>query len=270
MTVLDLRKKAKQHNLKLTRNGKYKTMNELNNEINGGSIKSNYVRNIIYKDGFDPSKIINPSNDILKRKETMKKNTKNNTLIELLDIFKSHYEKFKNIENPQTQDFNNFLKTFGIIDFVKQNKNVFTDNYDTHFKQQIDKINITYIEQDKLRIKQLLNEMYSNNNNISKIKKIIKIMKIIISNSNDAVFDYYKNYDNELKKNKQLTINNDKDFDKKTTFIKKILDEIYNEKGINSKRLSLLTKKLKTILNSGNEILYNFYTDLNKNYINKN
>ena len=270
MTALELRKIAKQHKLKLTTNGKYKTMNELKNEINGGSMKSNYIRNIIYKDGFDPSKIINPSNDILKRKETMKKNTKNNTLTELLDIFKSYYEKFKNIDKPQTKDFNNFLKTFGLLNFVEENKNIFTDNYDTHFKQQIDEINIKYIETDKIRIKQLLHEMYLNNNNISKIKKIIKIMKIIISNSNDAVFDYYKNYDNELKKNKQLTINNDKDFDKKTTFIKKILDEIYNEKGINSKRLSLLSKKLKTILNSGDEILYNFYKDLNKNYINKN
>jgi len=233
-------------------------------------MKSNYIKNIIYSKDFDPLKVKNPSKDILKRKETMKKNTKNNTLIELLDIFKSHYEKFKNIDKPQTKDFNNFLKTFGLLNFVEENKNIFTDNYDTHFKQQIDEINIKYIETDKIRIKQLLHEMYLNNNNISKIKKIIKIMKIIISNSNDAVFDYYKNYDNELKKNKQLTINNDKDFDKKTTFIKKILDEIYNEKGINSKRLSLLTKKLKTILNSGDEILYNFYKDLNKNYINKN
>jgi len=47
-------------------------------------------------------------------------------------------------------------------------------------------------------------------------------------------------------------------------------DELYDKKGIDSKRFSLLTKKLKTILNSGDEILYNFYKELNKNYINKN
>ena len=152
MTVLDLRKKAKQHNLKLTRNGKYKTMtelkneiNEFKNEINGGSMKSNYIKNIIYSKDFDPLKIKNPSKDILN------KVNKQNPQIQFL----------KTLQTTIVKD-NNELKTLKKYKDKKEVRSKLIDNlllYRNKFKQlqkYFDINNNTILQKDANKIKKFL------------------------------------------------------------------------------------------------------------------
>ena len=96
MTVSnDLRKTAKSLNIKITQDGKYKTIKQLKTEIdkltlNGGSVKSNFIKNIIYKKEFDPSMVNNPSKDILKMKQ------KPNSSIQFLKQLQTIIEKDNN------------------------------------------------------------------------------------------------------------------------------------------------------------------------------
>ena len=148
MTALELRKIAKQHKLKLTTNGKYKTMNELNNEINeinGGSMKSNYIKNIIYSKDFDPLKVKNPSKDILNKVNNQ------NPQIQFL----------KTLQTTIVKD-NNELKTLKKYKDKKEVRSKLIDNlllYRNKFKQlqkYFDINNNTILQKDANKIKKFL------------------------------------------------------------------------------------------------------------------
>ena len=115
------------------------------NNINGGSMKSNFIKNIIYSKDFDPLKVKNPSKDILN------KVNKQNPQIQFL----------KTLQTTIVKD-NNELKTLKKYKDKKEVRSKLIDNlllYRNKFKQlqkYFDINNNTILQKDANKIKKFL------------------------------------------------------------------------------------------------------------------
>ena len=127
--------------------------------INGGSVKSNYIKNIIYKKEFDPSKVKNPSKSINKTIKTTNQQFKHNTMINNL----------KTLQTTLIND-NNKLKT------LKKYK----DKNELRYKL----VNNLTLYRDQFN--QLIKYYIKNNN--SMLKKDAEILKKFITDKTNVDF----------------------------------------------------------------------------------
>ena len=115
-------------------------------DINGGSVKSNYVKNLIYKDGFNPSKVKNPSKSIknMNKQNTMQYLNTIQFLKTLQSTVVKDKTKFKTLTTKKNK--NNLMKN--IIDNLilydkkfEELKKYYNINNNTLLKKDVNELN---------------------------------------------------------------------------------------------------------------------------------
>ena len=115
-------------------------------DINGGSVKSNYIKNLIYKDGFNPSKVKNPSKYIknINKQNTMQYLNTIQFLKTLQSTVVKDKTKFKTLTTKKNK--NNLMKN--IIDNLilydkkfEELKKYYNMNNNTLLKKDVNELN---------------------------------------------------------------------------------------------------------------------------------
>lgn len=235
--------------------------------IEGGSLKSQFISNIIYSDKFNQSLMKDKTKSKFIKKLQAKKQEKTiidddkDEIDQIKKAFKDALTDFKKIKFPKQKDERNYLDA--VMPYVKETYKKHFEEINKYKEGLMDK----YIESDKLTIKELVDKhFYSDKITPASTTINRRAIKIILEYSSPKVKDFYNEYINLLKNENPEIVQNtgDKELNKNKIKLKEIFDEIYSGRPITRNRFTTLSKNIKKI--TADNKMHPYYNSLVKEY----